>query len=150
MTPRYFDDFSVGERFASRGMTLTEAQIIDFAQAYDPQPFHLDRGAAEAGPFGGLIASGFQTLALTFRLFYDAGIINHCSMGSPGFDELRWLKPVRPGGTLRVEAEVLETRPSASKPDRGIVRMNFRTLDQDDEPVMTFTAMMIFARQVQP
>src|SRR3546814_1387604 len=85
---------------------------------YDPQPFHLDKEAAAEGPFNGLIASGFQTLAVAFRIFYQTGIINACSMGSPGLDELRWLRPVRPGDTLKVTATVREKRPSKSKPDR--------------------------------
>ena len=98
---------------------MSEAQILDFALAYDPQPFHLDRTAAEASPYGGLIASGFQTLALAFRMFYQEKVINACSMGSPGMSELRWLGPVRPGDTLRTEAEVLSTRPSRSKAGPG-------------------------------
>src|SRR3546814_7695222 len=82
---------------------------------YDPQPFHLDKEAAAEGPFNGLIASGFQTLAVAFRIFYQANVINACSMGSPGLDELRWLRPVRPGDTLKVTATVREKRPSKSK-----------------------------------
>ena len=92
---RYFDHFEVGERFATGAITITESQILDFALLYDPQPFHLDLQAAAEGPFGGLTASGFQSLALSFRLFHAANVINACSLGSPGMDELRWLKPVR-------------------------------------------------------
>lgn len=147
MTDRYFDDFEVGERFVSRGVTLSEAQILDFALAYDPQPFHLDRTAAEASPYGGLIASGFQTLALAFRMFYQEQVINACSMGSPGMSELRWLGPVRPGDTLRTEAEVMTTRPSRSKPDRGSVEMAFSVKNQRDEVVMTFRTTIILARR---
>jgi len=147
MTARYFDDFQAGERFVSAGATISEAAILDFALAYDPQPFHLDTMAAAKGPYGGLIASGFQTLALTFRMFYQANIVNACSMGSPGFDELRWLLPVRPGDTLTAEAEVLEVRPSGSKPDRGVVRMGFATKNQHGDTVMTFLATMILARR---
>lgn len=133
----YFDDFKAGDELASPGATVTEAQIIDFALSFDPQPFHLDVTAAAASPFGGLIASGFHTLALTFRLFWQTGALNEGSIGSPGIDELRWLKPVRPGDTLRVVARVLETRPSRSKPDRGVVRMQYTTTNQHGEVVMT-------------
>jgi len=150
MDGRYFDDFEVGERFVSRGATLTESQILDFALAYDPQPFHLDRNAAEQGPFGGLIASGFQTLCLAFRMFYQEGIINSSSMGSPGMDELRWLRPVRPEDTLHVEAEVLEMRPSRTKSDRGTLRMAYAVRNQADETVMTFVTIHILQRRNQP
>ena len=133
----YFDDFKVGDEFESSGITLTESLIIDFALKYDPQPIHLDATAAAAGPFGGLIASGFQTAALTFRLFWQTGLIADSSLGSPGLDELRWLKPVRPGDTLRVVVKVVEVRRSRSKPDRGVVRMAYTTLNQQGEAVMT-------------
>lgn len=149
MTERYFDDFRVGERFASKGATLTEPQILDFALTYDPQPFHLDRAAAADGPFGGLIASGFQTLCLAFRMFYQEKIINACSMGSPGMDELRWLKPVRPDDTIHVEAEVTEMRPSRSKADRGTLLMAYAVKNQHGEAVMTFTAIHILQRRKQ-
>ena len=133
----YFDDFKVGDELASPGVTISESQILDFALQFDPQPFHLDVNAATAGPFGGLIASGFHTAALTFRMFWQTGALDGGSVGSPGLDELRWLKPVRPGDTLRVVARVLATRRSTSKPDRGIVRMQYTTLNQHGEPVMT-------------
>ncbi len=147
MQPRYFDDFSEGEVFHSRGITITESQILDFALAYDPQPFHLDKRAAEEGPFNGLIASGFQTLALAFRMFYQANVINACSMGSPGLDKLRWIRPVRPEDTLSVTATVKEMRPSKSKPDRGTLLMDYEVLNQLDEVVMSFTAIHILARE---
>ena len=143
----YFDDFEPGRTFESKGVTLSESQILDFALLYDPQPFHLDKEAAAEGPFNGLIASGFQTLALAFRIFYQANVINACSMGSPGLDELRWVRPVRPGDTLKVKATVREKRPSRSKPDRGTLLMDYEVLNQMDEVVMTFTAIHIFARK---
>lgn len=147
VTERYFDDFEVGERFESRGVTVSESQILDFALTYDPQPIHLDKGAAEASPFGGLIASGFQTLALGFRMFYQEKVINACSLGSPGMSELRWLLPVRPGDTLRTVVEIKGKRPSRSKPDRGTVDMAFSVLNQNDETVMTFQSVSILARR---
>ena len=145
---RYFDDFEVDEVFATGGITVSEAAILDFAMLYDPQPFHIDVNAAARGPFGGLVASGFQTLALSFRVFYQANVINACSLGSPGFDELRWTAPVRPGDTLSVEARVREKRASKSKPDRGVLRMDYRTLNQHGDTVMTFSAIHLMQRKV--
>ncbi len=147
MTERYWEDFEVGERFAGPGISLSEAQILDFALMYDPQPFHLDREAAAESPFGGLIASGFQTLALGFRSFYQTGAINHASIGSPGFDELRWLKPVRPGDTLHTEIEVKSKRASQSKPDRGILHMAWEVKNQSGETVLTLTGMHLQRRR---
>ena len=147
MTELYFDDFEIGQSFLSRGVTLSEAQILDFALRYDPQPFHLDLHAAAEGPFGGLIASGFQTLLVAFRIFYQENIINACSMGSPGMDAIRWLKPVRPGDTLSVRAEVKEKRASESKPDRGVLKMEYEVINQTDDVVMTFQITHIFRRR---
>ncbi|HEX9791961.1 MAG TPA: MaoC family dehydratase [Kiloniellales bacterium] len=147
MQDRFFDDFQVGERFVSRGITLSESQILDFGLLYDPQPFHIDKEAAADTPYGGLIASGFQTLAITFRAFYDTGVIKHCSLGSPGFDELRWLKPVRPGDTLHTEATVKSKRASKSQPDRGILHMAYEVKNQIGDVVMTFIAIQILRRR---
>jgi acyl dehydratase len=147
MQDRFFDDFQVGERFVSRGITLSESQILDFALVYDPQPFHIDKEAATDTPYGGLIASGFQTLAIAFRAIYDADVIKHCSLGSPGLDELRWLKPVRPGDTLRTEGVVRNTRASQSQPDRGILHMDFEVKNQIGEVVMTFTGIHLLRRR---
>ncbi len=147
MGERYFDDFEIGERFASAGVTLSEAQILDFALTYDPQPIHIDKEAAAKGPFGGLIASGFQTLMLAFRLFYQQNIINSASLGGPGMDEIRWLAPVRPGDTIHVLAEVAEKRPSRSRPDRGTLVMRYEVRNQRDEPVMTYFISHILRRR---
>ncbi len=147
MTARYFDDFRVGDKFSTGSATFTEAMVLDFARLYDPQPFHTDATAAAKTIYGGLIASGFQTLALGFRLVWDTGVIDGSSMGSPGFDELRWLKPVKPGDAIRVEGEVAEVTPSRSKPDRGIVRISYRYLNQRDEVVLSFTAMHLLCRR---
>ena len=106
MTGHAFEDFEVGQSFDTEGITLTEGMIIDFAFRYDPQPFHLDTQAASRSPYGGLIASGFQTLALTFRLFRDTGVITGTSHGEVSADEVRWLRPVRPGDTLSVTVTV--------------------------------------------
>ena len=148
MSERYLDDFAVGERFVTRGVTLTESMIIGFALTYDPQPFHIDAEAARQSNYGGLIASGFQTLALGFRMVLETGIFRAASMGSPGFDELRWLRPVRPGDTLRTEAEVRENTPSRSKPDRGILRVAYRIKNQQDEEVLSFLSMHLLKRRL--
>lgn len=143
----YFEDFTPGREFRSDGATITEAQILDFALAFDPQPFHLDVEAAKETLFGGLIASGFHTMALTFRLFAQTRALAACSLGSPGIDEVRWLRPVRPGDTLRVTVQVLEQRPSTSKPDRGIVRLQWTALNQRGEPVLTMVSMQLVRRR---
>ncbi len=135
---RFLDDFDEGETFVCPGITLTESEIIDFALKYDPQAFHLDSVAASQSLFGGLIASGFQTLSLCFRLFIQSGMLAECSMGSPGIDELRWLAPVRPGDTLRTEVEVIAVNPSRSKPDRGILRLKYAAINQHGDVVLTF------------
>lgn len=147
MNSRYLDDLKPGEIIDTPGITLTEGEIIDFAWRYDPQPFHLDTGAAAASPYGGLIASGFQSLAICFRLFIQSGIFHASSIGSPGIDELRWLAPVRPGDTLRSRIEVLEIRPSSSKPDRGIARLKYQAINQRDEIVLSFIVNHLLKRQ---
>lgn len=134
----YFEDFNPGDVFETEGATLTQAQIIDFALTYDPQPFHIDVVAAEKSLFGGLIASGFQTLALSFRLLRDTGIITGTGLGGAGGEELRWLAPVRPGDTIRVKAQVLDKRLS-SRGGRGTVRIAYATFNQHGEAVLTVT-----------
>jgi acyl dehydratase len=146
VTVRYWEDFKVGERFSSRGITLTEDAIIEFGYRYDPQPFHVDKEAAVDSPYGGLIASGFHTATVTFRMFYQTGVIAN-SIGSPGIDELRWLKPVRPGDTLYAEAEVLETRASRSKPDRGSIKVAYSAVNQIGETVMTYICTQFIRRR---
>lgn len=147
MHTRWFNEFHVGDKFDTRGITLTEAQIVDFALTYDPQHMHVDATAAEAGPFGGLIASGFQTLALSFRLFYDLGLVVESNIVGPGMDEVRWTAPVKPGDTIRTAVEVIEARESRSKPDRGTVRFQFTVLNQRDETVMTYLAITIIRKR---
>ena len=148
MDALYFEDFTPGRRFKTRGMTLTEAQIMDFAWQWDPQPFHVDAEAAAASPFGGIIGSGFQTLLVAFRLWFQENIMNEASMGSPGLDEVRWLKPMRPGDTIRLELEVTEVIPSRSKPDRGIVKLLYKTFNQNDEVICTMRSMWMLRRRV--
>jgi acyl dehydratase len=147
---RYFDDFRAGDTFESTGLTITESAIIDFAVQWDPQPFHLDAEHARTrGAFGGLIASGLHTMCASLRLWMDDRIFIACTIGSPGMDEVQFLRPVRPGDTLRVVTELLELRPSTSKPDRGSVRMRHTTLNQRDEVVMTMDARVILRKRPQ-
>jgi len=147
METSFLDDLRVGQQFVTGGVTLTEAEIIDFAWRYDPQSFHLDISAAEDSPFGGLIASGFQSLAVCFRLFIQSGVLADSSMGSGGMDEVRWLAPVRPGDTIHTIVEVLEIRPSSSKPDRGIARMKYQATNQRGEAVLSFVLKHILRRR---
>jgi acyl dehydratase len=149
MDSRYLDDLQPGQRFVTGGITLTESEIINFAWRYDPQPFHVDVNAAAESPYGGLIASGFQGLLLCFRLFMQSGMLAQSSLGSPGIDELRWMVPVRPGDTLHSAVEVLEIRPSASKPDRGIARLKYQAINQRDEAVLGFIINHLLWRRPQ-
>ena len=144
MSTKFLDDLEPGDKFVTGGITLTESEIIAFALTYDPQPFHLNAVVAAESIYGGLIASGFQVISLTFRLFIQQGLLVESSMGSPGIDELRWVQPVRPGDRLTMRSTITETRRSRSKPDRGIVRVRHETLNQRDEVVMTFTGMAMY------
>ncbi len=147
MHTRYLDDFSVGETFESRSASLTEAQIMDFALTWDPQPFHIDKQAALKGQFGGIIASGFHTQALAFRLFYDLGLIAKSNVIGLGVDDARWPAPVRPDDALRNIVEVVEIKPSSSKPDRGVLKLAHKVVNQNDVVVMTFTTLKILKRK---
>jgi acyl dehydratase len=137
-----FADFQVGQSFSGGTLTVTAAEIKEFASHYDPQPFHIDDAAAEAGPFGGLAASGWHTSALTMRLLVETLPIAGGIVGA-GIDELRWTRPVRPGDVLSVTSEVLETTPSSSRPGTGRVRMATRTHLADGTPVQTLIATLV-------
>jgi acyl dehydratase len=144
----YLDDFTEGSIFETEGKTVSEAEILEFAFKYDPQSFHMDVEAAKEGPFGGLIASGIQTMAIGLRLLLQAQVFAPgASMGSPGMDELRWLKPVRPGDTLRMRGEVLEVKPSRSKPGRGLLRYRMTIFNQHGEDVMSMVGMQLIKRR---
>lgn len=142
-----FEDLKEGERRSFGPRVLTRDEIVAFARDWDPQPFHLDEAAAKRSPFGGLIASGWQTAALCMRLVVDGMLADSTSMGSPGLDELKWLKPVRPGDALSVEVTLLEVTPSRSKPDRGSVKVSYRCTNQTGETVMTMVARVLFLRR---
>ncbi len=147
MAGRWYEDFTVGEEIRSPGKTLTEAEIVEFGFRYDPQPFHIDKQAAGASIYGGLIASGWHIGSVAFRLLTMTDVLGEASLGSPGIDELRWLKPVRPNDTLTTIVRITEMRPSRSKPDRGIVVMAYRIVNQDEETVMTMQAMQLIRRR---
>jgi acyl dehydratase len=136
---RWFEDYREGETIAFGDRTVTAEEIIAFAREYDPQSFHLSEEGGRATPYGGLIASGWHTAALTMRMLVDHVLTRH-GLGSPGLDELRWLAPVRPGDRLRCRATVLEARRSRSKPDRGIVRQRVEAFNQKGEQVLSWTA----------
>lgn len=134
---RYLEDFAEGEVVEFGRAEVTAEEIVAFATKYDPQAFHLDPAAGAATPYGGLIASGWHTAGLTMRMMVDHIVSRH-GLGSPGVDELRWHRPVRPGDVLTCRATVLEVRPSRSKPDRGIVRQRIETLNQAGEVVLSW------------
>jgi acyl dehydratase len=145
-TQFYFEDFSVGETLEIGRHTISEAEILEFAGRYDPQPFHADAGRARSSIYGGLIASGWQTCAITMRVICDAYLLDAASMGSPGMEEIRWLKPVRPGDTLIVKRTIEEARPT-SKPDRGLVLTRWDIYNQRDEHVMMMRGYGLFGRR---
>ena len=146
---RYFDDLKAGERFVTGEWALDEAEIVAFARKFDPQPIHLDVAGAADGPYGGLIASGFQTMALGFRLFYELGVINEACIGGPGIDAVRFHRPARPDDHIHAVATVAEIRLSRSKPDRGYVRMAYDVRNQRDEPVLSYEIVHILLRRPQ-
>lgn len=145
----YLDDLSVGQKFMSGTHTLDVERIKRFGAEFDPQPFHTDEEAAKATFFGGLAASGWHTAAVTMRLLVDGGLpVAGGVIGAGG--ELSWPKATRPGDTLRVESEILEIRPSESRPDRGRVAVRSETRNQDDEVVQVFTSTVIVFRGPRP
>jgi acyl dehydratase len=145
----YFEDFEPGTVFDLGARTLAKEDIVAFAREYDPQPFHVDEEAAKESAFGGLIASGWHTGSVFMRLYADALLSRAAAMGSPGVEELRWLKPVRPGDTLTARLTVLDTIPSARNPKRGTVHLFAEVDNQRGETVMTMKARGLFARREQ-
>jgi len=143
----YWEDFTPGWVIETPTRTLSEQDIVRFAREYDPQIFHTDAEAARATPFGGLIASGWQTCGITMRLMCDGYLLETSCVGSPGLEELRWLKPVRPGDTLRLRSTVLESTPSGKQPNRGTVLFRWDTLNQNDEIVLSMRGRQLFLRR---
>ena len=134
----YLEDHVPGDIYKFGSVKVDEKEIIDFARRYDPQIFHVDPNAAKKTSFGGLIASGWHTVALTMRLLVDHRLSRLANLGSPGVDEVRWLKPVRPGDRLSVRLTILDVRRSATKPNRGIIRSLVETFNQNGEIVMNW------------
>ncbi|MEL7728486.1 MaoC family dehydratase [Citromicrobium bathyomarinum] len=138
---QYFEDLEVGTKASFGQYEVTREEVMEFAGKYDPQPFHLDDDVAAKTHFGRLSASGWHTCAMTMRMMVDQfSKEKAASLGSPGIDELRWLKPVYPGDTLRVEAELIEKRQSKSKPSMGLTKNRQTVFNQHDEPVMTMVS----------
>jgi acyl dehydratase len=146
----YLEDLVVGGRSSFGRYEVTREEVLEFARKYDAQPFHLSDEAAAQTHFGRLAASGWHTCAMTMAMLVEnMGHEPQAGLGSPGVDELRWLKPVFPGDTLRCETEILEVTPSRSKPDIGSFRSNVTTYNQRDEPVLRFTSIVLMRRRPQ-
>ncbi len=147
MPRRYFEDFQVGDTFDLGTTQVTADEIIAFARQFDPQPFHLDPEQARDSIFGQLVASGWHTTSLLMRLLVHGLLSETISMGSPGVDEIRWLRPVRPGDTLRARFTILECLLSKSRPKMGIVRSKCEMFNQNDEMVMTLVGIHFLGRR---
>jgi acyl dehydratase len=133
----FLEDLGVGQRYDTGALTVSEADIVAFARQFDPQPFHVDPQAAAKSAFGGLVASGLHTIALTMRLFFDLNLWERAIIGSPGMEHIRFFKPLRAGDTIRTSVEITGVKRSASKPDRGVVSTAHRTYNQHDELIFT-------------
>jgi len=148
MNGRYLEDFAVGQTFAGSGrVRINKERIRTFAADFDPQPFHLDEETARGTMFGGLVASGWHTAALTMRLLVESDFKPAGGIIGAGVEELRWPKPMRPGDELRVESEILEVRPSKSRPDQGLIKLKTTTLNQNGEPVQVFIGNLVVPRR---
>lgn len=144
---QFFEDFALGDVFRARPVSVTEAEIVEFARRYDPQPFHTDKAAAAQSQFGGLIASGIQVMAVSFASMIEAGFLRGGGMGSPGLDEVRWHKPTRPGDSIVMQARVTEIRNSETRADRGYVVLVFEVFNQKRERVMSYSCVEIVRRR---
>ncbi len=142
-----FEDFEVGSVIACGSRTVTADEIVAFARQFDSQPFHVDEEAGRRSIYGSLIASGWHTASMAMKLACDTYLVGSASAGSPGVDQIRWINPVRPGDTITVEIETVETRPSQSKPDRGVVVSEWRVSNQHGQPVMRMRGMGMFLRR---
>ena len=144
---RYFEDFQVGERIELGSVTVTEEEIIAFAQQYDPQPFHISPEQAKHSYYGGLIASGWHTVSLLMRLMVNVLINDTISFGSPGVDEVRWLKPVRPNDTLHARLTIVNAVPSKRRAELGILTSSSEVFNQSGELVLTLKGVHFFGRR---
>lgn len=147
MRTLYLEDFAAGQTFSTGRLRVELERIKSFAAEFDPQPFHFDEEAARDSIFGALAASGWHTSAATMRLLVDSELKPAGGLIGLGFDELRWPRAVRPGDELRVESEVLDVRPSKSRPDQGLVKLRMTTLNQNGEPVQISVGNLIVRRR---
>ena len=144
---RFLEDFAAGQKFGSARLRVEAERVKRFAAEFDPQPFHLDEAAARRSLFGGLAASGWHTAAMTMRLLVESELKPAGGIIGAGFDEFRWPRPVRPGDELRLEIEVLEVRPSRSRPEQGMVKIRTTTLNQKGEPVQVSVGNLVVPRR---
>jgi len=144
---RYLEDFAIGQTFGSGRITVDPERIKTFAAEFDPQPFHLDDTAARDTIFRGLAASGWHTAAITMRLLVESDVSPAGGIVGAGFDEFRWPRPVRPGDELRIQAEVLEVRPSKSRPEQGLIKLRTTTLNQNGEAVQVSVGNLVVPRR---
>jgi acyl dehydratase len=144
---RWFEDYRPGAVYEYGHLSVTEAEILEFAGRFDPQPIHVDPAYAATGPYGGLIGSGWHSAGLAMRLLADHYLSRAASLGSPGVDELRWQVPLRPGDTVRLRTAIVDTRLSRSKPDRGIVITDVELINQHDGRPITFRAANLLLRR---
>jgi acyl dehydratase len=147
LSEHYLEDFAVGHTFGSGRLRIDGERALAFAAEFDPQPFHLDEAAARRSIFGGLTASGWHTAAVTMRLMVETELKPAGGIIGAGLDEFRWPRPVRPGDELRVECEVIEIRPSKSRPELGLIKLRTTTLNQDDEPVLVHVVNLVVLRR---
>ena len=147
MIARYLEDYTVGQRFRSGRLRIDKERLTRFGAEFDPQPFHLDEDAARHTLFGGLVASGWLTAAVTMRLLVESDLQPAGGIVGAGADEFRWPRPVRPGDELRIESEVLEVRPSKSRPAQGLIKVRTTTLNQNDEAVQIIVANLVVPRR---
>jgi acyl dehydratase len=147
---QFWEDFPVGEVRDFGGLPVTREAVLEFARQFDPQPFHVDEDAARESLFGGLCASGWHTAAMAMRMMCDGYLLDSASLGSPGIDQLRWLRQVFPGDMLRVRMTVLAARPMASRPTVGLVQTRWEVRNQREETVMTMEGWGMFRRRPAP
>jgi acyl dehydratase len=143
----YLEDFAVGQKFGSGRLKVAAERIKSFAAEFDPQPFHLDDAAARSTIFHGLAASGWHTAAMTMRLLVESELKPAGGIVGAGFDEFRWPRPVRPGDELRLDIEVMEVRPSKSRPDQGLIKVKTTTVNQNGEPVQVSVGNLVVPRR---
>jgi len=144
---RYLEDFAVGQTFRSGRLKIDRERIKTFGAEFDPQPFHIDEEAARDTIFGGLAASGWHTAAITMRLLVESDLKPAGGIVGAGFDEFRWPRPVRPEDELRIESEILEVRPSKSRPNQGLIKVRTTTLNQNDEAVQVIIGSLVVPRR---